>query len=121
MSIQKTISLIIRQAPYGTSRAKAALDMALSAAVFEQAVQLIFIDDGVFQLVSNQNPGTIGAKNTSAALAALPLYGIETVHVAEESLEQRGLSVEDLSIPVQMCSLQEISTLLHKSDSVITL
>ncbi|ALO46202.1 sulfurtransferase complex subunit TusC [Pseudohongiella spirulinae] len=121
MSKNKVISLIIRQAPYGSSRAKATLDMALSAAVFEQSVQLIFMDDGVFQLLAKQDPAAIGAKNTSAALTALPLYGIETVYVASESLQQRGLAAEDLSISARVSGWQEISALLHRSDTVISL
>jgi tRNA 2-thiouridine synthesizing protein C len=121
MSTQKTISLLLRQAPYGNSRAKAALDMALSAAVFEQSVQLIFIDDGVFQLLDKQDPQQIGARNTSAALAALPLYGIESVYVAADSLSQRGLRTEDLCIPVQLVEVRDISRMLHQSDSVMTL
>lgn len=121
MSTNKTISLLLRQAPYGNSRAKAALDMALSAAVFEQSVQLIFIDDGVFQLLDKQNPQQIGSKNTSAALAALPLYGIECVYVAAESLAQRGLQLKDLGIPVNVVGLEEIKIMLHQSDTVMTL
>lgn len=121
MSSNKIITLIIRQPPYGNSRAKAALDMALSAAVFEQTVQLIFIDDGVFQLLGKQNPQQIEAKNTSAALAALPLYGIETVYVADDSLVQRGLQLKELSIPATVVTVEQISRMLHQSDTVVTL
>lgn len=121
MSKTRAITLLIKQAPYGSSKAKAALDMALSAAVFEQNVQLIFMSDGVFQLLPDQQPAGILAKNTSAALTALPLYGIESVYVDAESLQQRNLSLDGLAIDVESVSTEQLATLIHESDVLVTL
>tara|TARA_R110002072_G_scaffold4663_3_gene32410 strand:- start:17026 stop:17391 length:366 start_codon:yes stop_codon:yes gene_type:complete len=121
MSVSKIITLLIRQPPYGSSSAKAALDMALSAAVFEQQVQLIFVDDGVFQLLPDQAPQAILAKNTSAALTALPLYGIDTIYADDTSLAQRNIDRDALPALVRRINQQEISRLIHDSDVVLTL
>lgn len=121
MSVSKIITLLIRQPPYGSSSAKAALDMALSAAVFEQQVHLIFVDDGVFQLLPDQAPQAILAKNTSAALAALPLYGIDTIYADDASLAQRNIAPDALPALVSRINGQEISRLIHESDMVLTL
>ena len=51
----KTLTFISRHAPYGNNKAKLVMDAALAAAVFEQQVNFLFMDDGVFQLVQNQN------------------------------------------------------------------
>ena len=59
-------------------------------------VTLAFIDDGVYQLLQNQDTGAIGTKNFSATYRALGDYDVNQIYVERESLEQRGLSKEDL-------------------------
>ena len=69
--------LTSRQAPYG-SKAKLVIDAALAAAAFEQQVNFLFMDDGVFQLVQNQNAESISSKTIGRALETLELYGLNT-------------------------------------------
>ena len=97
----KTLTFLARSGPYGSSKAKALLDMVLSAAVFEQKIQYIFLDDGVYQLLSDQDSAQLGAKNVSAALPALDLYGVDRIYLDTESLQARGLQSRQLLIPAQ--------------------
>jgi tRNA 2-thiouridine synthesizing protein C len=121
-AIRKTLTFISRKAPYGQSYAKACLDMVLSASVFDQQVNYVFMDDGVYQLLKNQAPAGIHAKNLSAAFPALELYDIEQVFVDEASLLARGLSAEALCLPTAtLCSRQQIQALIHQSDVVFNL
>src|SRR5690606_9679794 len=69
----KTLTFLSRQAPFGSSRAKACMDMVLASAVFEQQINYVFMDDGVWQLVKGHAPEGSGAKNSLAALQALEL------------------------------------------------
>lgn len=117
----KTLTFLARSAPYGSSRAKALLDMVLSAAVFEQKIQYIFLDDGVYQLIAGQAPSALAAKNTSAALPALELYGVEHVYLDQESLHERGLSQDELLLPAQACSAADIRKMIADSDMVFSL
>lgn len=117
----KTLTVISRHAPFGSSHAKACLDMVLASAVFEQQIRFVFMDDGVWQLLRGHAPQGIGAKNSMAALQALELYGVEQVYVLQESLEQRGLQAEALQIPVTLCSRADITDILHSSDVVTAL
>jgi tRNA 2-thiouridine synthesizing protein C len=121
MSKQRSITLLIQQPPYAGSSAKAALDMALSAAVFEQRVQMIFSADGVFQLLANQSPGDILAKNISAGYSALSLYGIDTVFVDQSALQQRGLDSSALCCAASLIDQNTIARMIHESDVVMTL
>lgn len=114
----KILTFISRQAPFGSSKAKACLDMVLASAVFEQQIQYVFIDDGVWQLVRGHQPQAICAKNTMAALQALPLYGVEHVYVLDESLAQRALTAEDLQVPATVCTAAQLQQILNKSDVV---
>ena len=85
-----------RKAPYGTIYALEALEVVLIGAAFDQDVSLAFIDDGVFQLTKDQNTDGIGIKNFSPAFRALGDYDVTKLYVEKESLEERGLSQEDL-------------------------
>lgn len=117
----KTITFISRSTPYGSGRAKACLDMVLSAAAFEQQINLIFMDDGVWQLQAAQKPKSIDAKDLSAALSALPLFDVSNVFVDSESLSVRGLDPATLAIDVKACSAATIAALLRESDVVYQL
>ncbi|TFH73221.1 sulfurtransferase complex subunit TusC [Gammaproteobacteria bacterium LSUCC0112] len=117
----KTLTFLARQAPFGSSSAKACLDMVLASAVFEQQVNYVFMDDGVWQLVRGHAPEGIGAKNVMAALQALELYGVEHIYALEESLTERQLTQAHLQIPVRLCSRAELSALVQSSDVVTAL
>lgn len=96
MSQIKSFVYINRKAPYGTIYALESLEVVLIGAAFDQQVKLVFMDDGVYQLTKNQNPEGIGMKNFSKTYAALGDYDITEIYIDQESLEQRGLGVEDL-------------------------
>jgi tRNA 2-thiouridine synthesizing protein C len=85
-----------RKAPHGSVYALESLEVVLIGAAFEQDVSLAFVDDGVFQLMQNQNTKAIGVKNFSPTFKALGDYDVNKIYVERESLEERGLSKEDL-------------------------
>jgi len=120
-SIRKRLTFISRGTPYGSGRAKACLDMVLSAAVFDQHVTLIFMDDGVLQLQREQAARNINAKDLGAALSALPLYDVDQIFVERESLTRRGLSLDQLAIEASLCDCARIADLIRSSDAVFAL
>lgn len=84
------------KAPYGTVYALESLEVVLIGAAFEQDVSLAFIGDGVYQLKKGQDTQGIGMKNFSPTYAALGDYDVNKIYVEKESLEERGLSLDDL-------------------------
>ena len=96
MSEVKKFMYVNRRAPYGTIYAWESLEVVLIGAAFEQDVSLAFIDDGVYQLVKGQSTAGIGMKNFSATYAALGDYEVNKIFVEKESLEERGLTLDDL-------------------------
>jgi tRNA 2-thiouridine synthesizing protein C len=85
-----------RKAPYGTIYAWESLEVVLIGAAFDQEVSLMFLDDGVYQLVKGQDTGEIGMKNFSPTYRTLGDYEVKNVYVDKDSLEARGLTREDL-------------------------
>jgi len=96
MSDTKKFMYVNRRAPYGTIYAWESLEVVLIGAAFEQDVSLAFVDDGVYQIMKNQNTTELGIKNFSPTYSALGDYEINKIYVEKESLEERGLSVDDL-------------------------
>ena len=92
----KKFMYINRKAPHGSVYALESLEVVLIGAAFEQDVSLAFIDDGVYQLLKNQDTGDIGSKNFSPTYRALGDYDISKIYVERESLERRGLDKDDL-------------------------
>ncbi len=96
MSDVKKFLYVNRKAPYGTIYALESLEVVLIGAAFEQDVALAFLDDGVFQLTKSQETDGIGCKNFSPTFRALGDYDVTRLYVERESLEERGLTEDDL-------------------------
>jgi tRNA 2-thiouridine synthesizing protein C len=117
---KKSFLIINRKAPYGSSAARDALDVALTISVFEQPLSLLFMDDAVLQLLPAHNPAGIGQKNLSANLAMLEMYDIDQLHVCREALQQRGLRAEDIELNINLLDRSGIATLIKQHDQVLS-
>ncbi len=100
--VVKRFMYVNRRAPYGTIYALECLEVVLIAAAFDQDVSVVFVDDGVYQLKKDQDTTGIGMKNFSKTYRALDDYDVEKIYVEKESLEERGLTADDLIIPVEV-------------------
>jgi len=92
----KKFLYVNRKAPYGTIYGQEALEVVLIGAAFDQDVSLAFLDDGVFQLAKGQNTKGVGVKNYSPTFGALGDYDVTKLYVEQESLDERGLTLDDL-------------------------
>ena len=92
----KKFLYVNRKAPYGTIYALESLEVVLIGAAFDQDVSLAFVDDGVFQIAKGQKTTEIGMKNFSPTYSALGDYEVTKIYVEKESLEERGLTPENL-------------------------
>ncbi len=118
--VVKRFMYVNRKAPYGTIYALECLEVVLITAAFDQDVSVVFIDDGVFQLKKNQDTEGIGMKNFSNTYRALDDYDVEKIYVEQESLSARGLSAEDLIIPVEVVSAENLRDIMDQQDVVIS-
>jgi tRNA 2-thiouridine synthesizing protein C len=118
--VVKKFMYVNRRAPYGTIFALECLEVVLISAAFEQDVSLVFMDDGVFQLKKNQDTTGIGMKNFSNTYRALDDYEVEKIYVEKESLDARGLSSDDLIIPVEVVTSAVMREMMAQQDVVIS-
>ena len=116
---KKRLLFVIRRSPYGNLLARESLDAILAASVYEQALSVLFLDDGVFQLTAQQMT-TPEQKNISKLLSAFPLYDINEVFVCQSSLKQRNLDTNSLCIAVKPLNNDEVNHLLRQQDQLIS-
>lgn len=129
MSIQKQLIFLYRRAPHGTIYAWETLQTVLIGAAFEQAVSLVFIDDGVFQLLAGSDTRATGMKNFMPIYRALGDYDVQRLCVDQQSLTERGLTPADLSVVeepetgenmVKICDTPQIRALLTAGDVIFS-
>ena len=118
--IVKRFMYVNRRAPYGTIYALECLEVVLIAAAFDQDVSMVFVDDGVYQLKKDQDTTGIGMKNFSKTYRALDDYDVEKIYVEKASLEKRGLSEDDLVIPVEVVTTGNLREIMAQQDVVIS-
>lgn len=116
---KKRLLVIIRHSPYGSSLAKAALDLGLAAAAFDQAVDLLFLGDGVLQLLPDQDSKAVGVKNIGRQLAALPLYDIDSVYVDAQAAASYNLDLLKAPVVTQSLDAQEMHQLMSSADHLL--
>ncbi|MBK7474300.1 MAG: sulfurtransferase complex subunit TusC [Betaproteobacteria bacterium] len=115
----KKFMFVNRKAPYGTIYALEGLEVVLISAAFSQDVSMVFLDDGVYELVKGQQTKAIEMKNFSPTYRALDGYDVEKLYVEKESLDARGLTEANLIVPVQVLSAMEMGELMQQQDVII--
>ena len=118
--VVKKFMFVNRKAPYGTVYALESLEVVLITATLDQDVSLVFLDDGVYELVKGQNTKAIGIKNFSPSYRALDGYDVEKLYVERESMDARGLGEADLIVPVEVLSTAEMAALMAEQDVLLS-
>ena len=113
------ILILQRHAPYGSSIAREGLDFILTSAAYDQNLTVLFLGDGVFQLISNQDSKAIELKNHASALEVLPLYDVENLYVIEEDLNDRAINKNQLIDGINIISRQQSKAIIAQHNKVI--
>ena len=115
----RKIMHVLRHAPHGTIYTYEGLEMILIMAAYEQDLSVAFIGDGVYALKKGQETAGIGIKGFAKTFMALDGYDVEKLYVDRVSLEERGLTEEDLLVDVEVMDSSAIGRLMAAQDVVI--
>jgi tRNA 2-thiouridine synthesizing protein C len=121
--IIKKFMYLNRRAPYGTIYALESLEVVLIGAAFDQDVSLAFVDDGVYQLKKDHKTSVtsgIGVKDFSKTYRALEDYDVEKLYVDKKSMEERGLTTDDLIVSVEVLDDQQMADLMEQQDVILS-
>jgi len=101
------IAFVFNQPPHGHASGREGLDAVLATSAYSDQLAVFFMDDGVFQLVSNQQPSAVLAKDHASMFKLFELYDVENIYVLQQSLDERELNTARLIIPVVALSISE--------------
>jgi tRNA 2-thiouridine synthesizing protein C len=128
--IQKNFMFLNRKAPYGTIYALEVLEMILISAAFEQNTNVVFVDDGVYQICKGMDTKGVNMKNFSPTYRILEAEKEDAdedpdaemswrLIVEKESMEARGLSPDDFIIDVEVLTSAELGQVMEEMDVVL--
>jgi len=112
--------LFIQQTPpHGSIVGQEGLDACLMGSAFADCA-LLFLGDGIYQISGSQDTQPLGVKDYSVSYGALPDYGVSKLYCRVQDLEARGLSLADLSMPLESLADDAIAQLIEDAAQVLT-
>lgn len=115
----KKLLFVQSSAPHGTLWGQEGLDAILMGSAFATC-RVLLLDDGIFQVLAGQDTGALGTKDYSVTYRALADYGVEDIYCSQSHLQARGLSVQDLLLPVTPLSDSDVSALMAEHDVILS-
>ena len=113
------IMFVNRRGPHGSIYAWEGLEVVLIFGAFENELSAVFMDDAVFSLKKGQDTTELGIKGFIKTLPVLEDYGCETIYVDKESMEARGMTADDIAIPVQIVDSATIAKAMAEQDNLL--
>ena len=106
----KSVLYLVRRPP--GPLADETTDLMLVSGVFEQATTVVFLDDGVLQLM--------GLDARQSSLRGLPTYEVESLHADAASLAERGVDLDAVALAVEPIEPPALKELIASHDIVLT-
>jgi tRNA 2-thiouridine synthesizing protein C len=113
------IAIVQQQSPFNCSAGREALDLTLALAAVEHQLSLIFSGDAIYQLLPVNLNVNFGLKRYQQGFKLFGLYDIERLYVCSQSMQQRQINVEDLSLTVQLLDPLQLQQLLAKQQQIV--
>lgn len=104
---------IFTQAPIANASAREGVEALLACAAFDLQPAVMFMDQGVLQLIPQGEHS--GTKNLNKMLQALELYGVEAIYVCNLSLARHGLTAADIKPLGQLIEPQEVPLIIQNA------
>ncbi len=113
------VAVLMRKAPYGSVYTAEGFRSMMGIGVFEMDISAVFVDDGVYALVKGQDPAGLDMKPLGDGFAMLPDFGVTKFYVHDQSLNERGLTTDDLVIDAEIVDDAGIAHVLETCGAVL--
>jgi tRNA 2-thiouridine synthesizing protein C len=113
------VVVLLRKAPYGSVYTAEAFRTIMGVAVFVMDICVIFADDGVYALLKDQNPEALDMKPLGEGFPMLKDFDVNRFVVHDQSLADRGLTVNDLVMDVELADSAQIAKILEEYGKVL--
>jgi len=114
----KRYLFVLRKPAHSGAYLQEMLDIILITAAFDQSVSILWLDDAVFSLKNQQQPERLTLKDTAAIMQSLSIYDVTELYIETESLQERGLVIDNLCLPVQLLPRKTIGEFMRSFDVV---
>ncbi|KXF82867.1 sulfurtransferase complex subunit TusC [Enterovibrio coralii] len=115
----KKLGFVFSSAPHGSASGREGLDAVLSTSNYSEDLVLMFVGDGVMQLLAGQSPDTVLCRDYISTFKMLSLCDVEEIYICKDSLTERGLLDAPLIIDAQVVSTDEITAQLGQCAKVL--
>ena len=115
----RKIMFVNRKAPHGSIYAYEGLEVILIFGAYDQENSAVFLDDAVLSLKKGQDTSELGTKGFAATFKVMESYGVENRYVDRESLEQRGLTKDDLLVDVEVMDGAALRKVMGEQDVLL--
>jgi len=106
------------KAPHGSLFGQEGLDAILMGTAFAEC-NVLLVEDGIYQVLKAQDTRELGTKDYSVTYKALPDYGVSTIYCSERHLLARGLTPDDLVVPVEPLGNDAIKQLMADHTAIL--
>jgi len=113
------VAVLMRKAPYGSVYAAEGFRSIMGVGVFEMDISVVFVDDGVYTLVKGQDAGGLDMKALGNGFPMLPDFGVTKFYVHEPSLSERGLTVDDMVMDVDLLDDAGVASVIESCGTVL--
>ena len=113
------VVVMLRKAPYGSVYTAEAFRTIMGIAVFEMDICVVFMDDGVFALLKDQDPEKLDMKALGDGFPMLKDFDVDRFVVHDQSLADRGLTADDLVMDVEVADSSQISKIIEEYGRVL--
>jgi|TARA_B110000093_G_scaffold161148_1_gene182157 tRNA 2-thiouridine synthesizing protein C len=113
-----TILFVFSRPPHGSINAQEGLDALLMGSAFTTC-SVLFVGDGLMQLVAGQSTDDLGTKNFSLSFGALKDYGVTRIACSKPDLLASGLNKDDFLIEVESLNAAAMQAFIRNHDKVL--
>ena len=113
-----SILYVFSRPPHGSINAQEGLDALLMGSAFTTC-SVLFVGDGLMQLIEGQSTDELGTKNFSLSFGALKDYGVTRIACSKPDLVARGLNNDDFVIEVESLDAAGMQAFIRDHDKVL--
>lgn len=114
---------LFTQPPFGTATSREGLDALLAASAFcaEDEIAICFFNDGIFNLLPEQQPNHILQKDHISTFKLIELYDLTECFICEESIIERGLmNTPWILSNAHIISQKRLFTIIAQAEKILT-
>jgi tRNA 2-thiouridine synthesizing protein C len=119
----RKVLVLFRKAPYGSLYNWEGLQTLLIMGAYQMQgtiqISVAFQGDGIFAIVSGQDPSSLEIKPLSKTYPALPDFEVERFYTDKRSLDERNLTLDDLVLKPELLDTEGMARLLQEQDAIL--